>query len=184
VSTRNGDVNTHNGDVNTRNGDVNTHNGNVWSSLRGAQRRSNPEIHDFPDCFVAPLLTMTLFASDMLRDLRITPKVLNMNNPEQAVGAARGTVTSSSELRSSSTPSELRRGRCYPRAALRLFGVIHIEVLRTFDRRHYAFSFGTKRVFAMTTRRGLLRRISNSQNYTARGIKASLQTCSEAKFGF
>jgi hypothetical protein len=107
---------------------------------------------------------MTLFASDMLRNLRLTPKVLNMNNPEQAAGAARGAVSPSSELRSSSTPSELRRGRCYPRTALRLFWVIgyaelkfHIEVLRTSGRRHYAFSFGTKRIFAMTTRRGLLR---------------------------
>ncbi|MDR2026912.1 MAG: hypothetical protein LBQ01_05045 [Prevotellaceae bacterium] len=80
-----------------------------------------------------------------------------MNNPEQAAGAARGTVSPSLELRSSSTPSELSRGRCYPRTALRLFGVIHIEVLRTSGRRHYAFSFGTKRVFAMTTRHGLLR---------------------------
>ncbi|MDR2026269.1 MAG: hypothetical protein LBQ01_01760, partial [Prevotellaceae bacterium] len=33
----------------------------------------------------------------------------------------------------------------------------HIEVLRTFDRRHHAFSCGTKRLFAMTTRPGLLR---------------------------
>jgi hypothetical protein len=32
------------------------------------------------------------------------------NNPEQAGGVARGTVASSSELRSSSTPSELRQG--------------------------------------------------------------------------
>jgi hypothetical protein len=29
------------------------------SSLWGAQRRSNPEIHDFLDCFVASLFAMT-----------------------------------------------------------------------------------------------------------------------------
>jgi hypothetical protein len=131
------------------------------SSLRGAQRRSNPEGRGFLDCFIATLLTMTLFASDMLRDLRLTPKVLNMklqfgvaNNPEQAAGAARGTVSPSSELRSSSTPSELSRWRCYPRTALRLFGVIgyaelkfHIEVLQTSNKRHHAFSCGMKRIF-------------------------------------
>jgi hypothetical protein len=37
------------------------------SSLRGAQRRSNPGIHDLPDCFVATLLTMTLFVNNTLR---------------------------------------------------------------------------------------------------------------------
>jgi hypothetical protein len=85
----------------------------VVCEKRHCKERSDEAIRKSTTFWIAsslPLLTMTLFASDMLRDFRITLKVLNMNNPEQAAGAARGTVSPSSELRSSSTPSELRRG--------------------------------------------------------------------------